>query len=358
MRKGLLLLLCLCSYGFCAEKRVLFVLPGMYVGGTEIALINMLNALPYPGREVDLCVLNGTNRLQHRLRHDIACITPREASRRHYHTLVLYATGLNRSRKVAKLHAKKCVQWLHFDFANARKLPSIVSKAEAAHVDEFVCVSKLAQQRLCAVCPWLREKTSVVYNLIDDTAIHEKAKKHVRDMSVRHDVPTVVTVCRLTPVKGLLRALDVQRRLFQEGIYFRWYVVGEGRQREALQRRIREYNLTRDFILLGERTNPYPYVARADIFALLSLNEGFGIAVTEAKLLAKPIIVTSFAGAKEQIDSGENGLIVENTEEAIYQGLKYLLSDKHAQQKFSKSLKDFSSNSDRSLAQIKKIIEQ
>jgi glycosyltransferase involved in cell wall biosynthesis len=150
-----------------------------------------------------------------------------------------------------------------------------------------------------------------------------------------------VTVCRLDPCKGLDRAIRIHKRLDDEGISFRWYVVGGGPEKERLKELIQENHLDNKFILLGTKINPYPYFKKADLVAMLSYHEGFCIAVTEAKILERPIIITKFSAANEQIESGKNGLIVENDEEAIYEGMKKLIQDPFLRSEFSHNLQGF-----------------
>jgi glycosyltransferase involved in cell wall biosynthesis len=165
-----------------------------------------------------------------------------------------------------------------------------------------------------------------------------------------------VSVGRLAPEKALDRAIRVHSRLDKEGFFFRWYIVGEGSERPKLEQQIRQLGLEGKFILLGSKLNPYPYMAQADMFALPSHFEGFSIVINEAKLLARPILLTEVSGAGEQIESEKNGLIVANNEDAIYHGLKRLLQDKALRKRFSEALQGFEYDNESIYRQVEKVL--
>ena len=73
----------------------------------------------------------------------------------------------------------------------------------------------------------------------------------------------------------------------------------------------------------GEKTNPFPYIKHADLFALYSAYEGFPMVIGEAQALDTFILTTNYAAAKEQI-TPEQGIIAEDDEQ-FYQELKRLI---------------------------------
>mgnify|MGYP000307212184 CR=1 FL=1 len=104
------------------------------------------------------------------------------------------------------------------------------------------------------------------------------------------------------------------------------YVIGDGPLKEKLQKQIIDFNVEEKFTLLGAKKNPYPYIKNANYFCLLSEFEGYGMVLEEAKILNKPIIITNTA-ARECIENYPKALILENSEDEIYDGLYKLLND-------------------------------
>jgi len=115
--------------------------------------------------------------------------------------------------------------------------------------------------------------------------------------------------------------------LKERGVDFHWYIIGEGSERMNLEQMIIEKKLGQHFSLLGLKENPYPYIRGARVFVQPSRYEGKSIAVDEAKILAKPIVLTNFTTAKDQIEDHVNGLIVEMTPEEIAAGIERYLKD-------------------------------
>ena len=120
----------------------------------------------------------------------------------------------------------------------------------------------------------------------------------------------------------------VHKRLLDEGFAHHIYILGEGDEKESLLQRIAEEKVEETFHLLGFRQNPYQYVSKADLFVCSSRREGFSTAVTEALILGVPVVSTNCSGAKELLgQQNEYGIVTENSEEGVYQGMKQMLSD-------------------------------
>ena len=155
------------------------------------------------------------------------------------------------------------------------------------------------------------------------------SSKHIQELS-HHQIEAlsenaVLSVGRLEKVKGFDLAVESASVLKEKGVIFHWYVIGEGSERMNLERMIIERKLGQHFTLLGLKENPYPYIRKAKVFVQSSRYEGKSIAVDEAKILAKPIVLTNFTTAKDQIKNLVNGLIVGMTPEEIAAGIeKYL----------------------------------
>ena len=82
-----------------------------------------------------------------------------------------------------------------------------------------------------------------------------------------------------------------------------------------------------NFILLGNKSNPYTYINSADICVQPSSYEGLGMVVYEEKYLKKPVICSRIGSFLEMISDKENGLIIERNKESIYKAVKYLLDN-------------------------------
>lgn len=154
----------------------------------------------------------------------------------------------------------------------------------------------------------------VIYNYIDSAEVQRKSEKG-QAKELEKEKINFVEVARLVPQKAIDIIIKVHSRLIKEcGKKQNFYIIGDGPEKEKLQKLIKEYNVEDTFFLLGKKENPYPYIKNADYFCLLSEFEGYGMVLEEAKILNKPIIITNTA-AREAVKNYSKSLIVENNEQ-------------------------------------------
>lgn len=197
------------------------------------------------------------------------------------------------------------------------------------HIDAYLCVSGYVRDAMAARFPEVADKSVCVYNVLDAQAMRCKAGVHPSPFE-RHDRSRicVLSVCRLQEAsKGLLRMVEVHRRLLDAGIAHDWHVLGDGPDRALLERAIAEHHVGGTFILHGAVSNPFPWYAHADLVAVLSRYEGLCGVVNEARVMGRPVIATRFSAIDEQIKDGVSGLIVDQDVNAIVAGMKRLLLD-------------------------------
>ncbi|MBQ7345863.1 MAG: glycosyltransferase [Oscillospiraceae bacterium] len=223
------------------------------------------------------------------------------------------------------IHAKKYLQWIHIDVANLAAPQELDPHISTwSRMDGIICVSQVAVDSFCKRYPALVDKVHLLYNFYDTADILSKGSK---PFSLHGLQPTLLSVGRMTEQKKYLRFLGVLARLRDEGFDFSWHVLGDGIQRPQIEEKIRRSELSDRVYLHGLSDNPYKYMKHCDLFILPSGWEGFPTVTIEAKLLGCPILATDVAGIQEQLIHGKTGWIVDNNEEAIYEGLKILLSD-------------------------------
>ena len=191
--------------------------------------------------------------------------------------------------------------------------------------DHIICVSESCRERFAACFPELREQTVACENLTDVARIQklaENAKAYPKGSM------NFVTVSRLGEEKGLERTLRVLRRLRDEGCRrFTWTIVGDGPERERLQTLIEEGGLQEQVVLAGNQKNPYPYLKNASMFILPSFNEAAPMVFGECAALHIPIITTETCSAKEMVADKNWGIVVENSERGLEEGLRAVLND-------------------------------
>jgi glycosyltransferase involved in cell wall biosynthesis len=235
-----------------------------------------------------------------------------------------------------KVSAKKKITWVHFDVTKHHVNEKLYSTLYKKFNNVFV-VSVAAKEKLIEKFPDIESKTEVFKNIISKKLVNELSKKDV-DFDNSFTGLRIVTVGRLSSEKGHELAIEVAKKLKTKGYNIRWYCIGEGNCRELYEQLIEQYDLQDEFQLLGAKTNPYPYMAHADIYVQPSAHEGYCITLAEAKCLNKPIIATNFTGALEQIQNGYNGFIVNYCKNDLCDKLKYLIENPSIRKRLTKNL--------------------
>ena len=171
------------------------------------------------------------------------------------------------------------------------------------------------------------EHKKVIYNYIDKQRIIKKSLEDI-DISFKKEDINFVTVSRLVYQKGIDRIIEIHKKLIESGYNHKFYVIGDGPEREKLENLIKENKVENSFFLLGQKENPYPYIKNADYFCLLSRFEGYGMVLEEAKILGKPIIITDTA-AREAVEDYDKKWILENSNDGIYNGLAEIIEKRN-----------------------------
>ncbi len=223
--------------------------------------------------------------------------------------------------------AKK-LAWIHCDLETAivdkEKFRKKSEKYYQA-MDNVICVSEKVQKSFCQIFGE-KHSTVVLHNIIDDTEIKEKSKEILPEV-IKKEMFTILAVGRLSPPKNYIRLLRTVKWLKDDGFAFRLWIVGDGEERKKLEQFIRENKIEDMVTLWGFQRNPYPFMRAADLLVCSSNYEGYSTFVSEGLILEKPILTTDCSGMHELLGDSEYGTIVNNNDDAFYEGLKKILKD-------------------------------
>ena len=243
-----------------------------------------------------------------------------------YDVAIAYQQGTPTFFLATKVCARKKIAWINADLYS---LGFSMDYCQQFYdkMDVVVVVSEKLKEKFASKSPWLSGKLSCVYDIVNQDLIRTMAQEPVNDMSPVDGEFSIVTVGRLSLPKNHLLAVDAARILKDYGRIFKWYFVGEGETRPTIERRIKEYGLDEQVVLLGLKDNPYPYMAKADIYVQTSSHEGFCLTLAEARILGRPIVTTNFDIVYDQITDGENGLISDMTPDSVAGKIMKLMDD-------------------------------
>jgi len=240
-----------------------------------------------------------------------------------------------------KLSQKIC--WIHVDVINEKKSEKFFfskkqEKRTYQNFNKIVCVSENVRMAFIEKFNFNKDKVYVRYNPLDSIEIIQKSN-HEPVIS-RPEKKLIVTIGRLINQKGYDRLVRVVNTLKQDGFDFELWIIGDGLDRLNLESYLTQNNLHDYVKLLGFIDNPYKYLKQADLFVCSSYAEGFSTVASEAVILGKPVITTDCSGMKELLGyNNEYGIVTDNSEIGLYQGLKSILSDDKLFQHYKQQVK-------------------
>ncbi len=249
-------------------------------------------------------------------------------------------------RKLAWIHTDVN----HFDIGIDQK----EVKNSYSKMDKVVFVSKDAKNSFINKYNVAAERSEVIYNIIDQQKIIEKSNQTVEP----NNCFTFINVGRMCDAKRQDRLVEIAKRLKDEGFLFKIQIIGSGLTQQKIEQMIKDYNVEDVVELLGQKTNPYPYVKQADCFVLTSDFEGFGIAVKEALLVGTPVISTAVSGVKEILGGGEYGILCELNTDKIYSAMRSVLVNKDILKQFKTKLNDYDCKNKQIESKLFDIIER
>lgn len=264
-------------------------------------------------------------------------------------------TGWYKSFIIDKINATKKITWIHSDY-KVYKRDKQMDCEDYRRLDAIVTVSKTCYDIFVSEFPQYKDKTYTIPNISNKNQIHKMALEEV-DFDNDYLGIKILDIARLDPYKGLDIAIKACKKLIEDGYDIKWYILGDGPERHKLEKLIEQNNLQDKFILLGLEANPYPYIKRTDLIVHCSLFEGKSVAIDEAMLLAKPIILTNYPTAKDQIENGINGLICNISVEGVSNAVKLLISNNEVRRNLIMNLQDFDLSAKESIDKFYSIID-
>lgn len=372
----------------------MFVIDSLGCGGAEKSLISLLPLIDFNSNDVDLLIfkrggtfekfvpsqvniiehdLYGTGSLDrvfkmvHQLafslqvrlkknrhgaeRHWRAMNSVVKPMERKYDIAIAYQQGLPTFFVATNVQARKKMAWINADVYKAG-YDLDYCRQFYEKIDHVVPVSEVLRDKLSKRSPWIKDKLTCIYDIVNQDLIKQMALEPVDDMPLQEGEIAIVTVGRLASPKNHLLAVETAKVLKKEGFKFKWFFVGEGSTRSAIESRIAECDLKEHVFLLGLKENPYPYIANADIYVQTSSFEGFGLTIAEAKIFNKPIVSTNFDIVYDQITDRKNGLIAEMTPNSVAEQIIELTNNETLRNSIVRELEQ--ENNLTSMTEIKK----
>jgi glycosyltransferase involved in cell wall biosynthesis len=234
----------------------------------------------------------------------------------------------------------KKIGWFHTDITSKGLkpiLPGLLN--QITQFDYFIFGSQQANDIFKATYPAITlPENKVIINAIPIEEIKKNAEEFEIEKS--KDIPVFISVGRLHNRKGYHVLAEAHKRLIDEGFPHKIMIIGDGEERDNLEKQISELQIGNSFQLLGTKMNPYPYIKNSDFYIMPSRSEGWPLIIAETLILQKPIIATNVGGISEIITHQKNGYLVEYDMESIMSGMKEFLTNKTTVANIQEGLKN------------------
>jgi len=218
-----------------------------------------------------------------------------------------------------RVEAKEKHAYLHADISK-EPVDLVHMESIYSQFDKVFAVSKACRDILIEKIPSLKDIADYRYNVFDEEELRTLADAYV-PFEKQEGITYFSTVTRLSYAKGIDRIFKIVEELVASNVkIFKWYVVGEGQGEytsSKLNSLTKKKELDSYLEFVGNKENPFPYVANSDLFVFPSRFESFAMVVKEASILNVPIVTCDYSAAQEILE-GTGNTIVSNKCEDLY----------------------------------------
>lgn len=246
---------------------------------------------------------------------------------------------------INKCNAKKKIAWIHTDYSTI----DIDVKTELDMWNKFDYIASISDQCTKAFLekfPTLKDKIIRIDNIVTKDMLEKQSNKNIDEM--KDDYIKLLSIGRFTYQKNFDNIPVICKEILKSGINVKWYIIGFGGDEQLIKDKIKEYNMQEHVIILGKRSNPYPYIKACDIYVQPSRYEGKAVTVREAQILHKPVIITKFPTSSSQLVDGVDGVVVPMDNKECAKGIVEFINNKELQSNIINNLenKDYSNSSE------------
>ncbi|MGN0251613.1 MAG: glycosyltransferase [Oliverpabstia sp.] len=364
------------------KRKVLILMPSMFIGGAERSLLGLMEAFDYKKYEVNLFLYRhegeflslipkevnilpamkqyaifdvpiktlfsvdklryGLRRLFSKIAIKVHCVFSGEPQgvwmKMQYISKYLqkllpdipgeYDVGISflgvPDVLVNKVHAKIKLAWNHTDYTilgpNKKYDRQVYEK-----IDYIVSVSEQCMKQFLKVYPELQSRAVVIENVLSTQMLWKQSMEPISDMEARKGEIRLLSIGRYSEAKNFDNVPHICKIIRDSGLNVKWFIIGYGAEEALIRQKIAETGMEQYVLLLGRKNNPYPYIKKCDLYVQPSRYEGKSVTVREAQTLCKPVVITRFATATSQLEDGVDGIIVPIENEACAEGITNVL---------------------------------
>jgi len=258
------------------------------------------------------------------------------------------------SRLVSYTSCANKIAWVRCDYNRIFEKNRYKKENFYNSYNSIVCVAEETYKHFMAIYPEYESKTYCIQNPQDSDFLIGRAQQQENDSRFDNSRFTIVSVGRLDPIKRFEHIAYISKQLVEQDHDFRWYIIGDGSERDKIKQSIIQTNVGDYVVMLGAKTNPHYYIKNSDLYVCLSLSEACPRVINEAKVLHTPVISTDFDTAHEFIESENNGLICKI--EDMANNISRMMTDNDLKDRVIKNIEHFNFDNIKIINQIESIL--
>lgn len=254
-----------------------------------------------------------------------------------------------------KVNADKKFAWIHTDYSTI-ELDVKSELAMWSKFDNIVSISDDVTRAFLSTFPSLENKIVKIENVLSKDFIEEQADLFNVKNEMTDDSVKLLSIGRFCEAKNFDNVPEIASIIKSKGVDFKWYIIGYGADENLIKSKIAQYNMEDTVVILGKKENPYPYIKACDIYVQPSRYEGKCVAVREAQILNKPVIITNYASSKSQLQDGFDGVIVPMDNQGCADGIVKVIDDKDLQNQLIENTKKTDYTNSKEIEKLYKLI--
>lgn len=267
-----------------------------------------------------------------------------------------------------KVQAKKKLAWIHTDYSRI----DVDTKLEFPiwnGYDNIISISPDVTKTFVQIFPSISPKVIEIENIISPTFVRERGRllsdeRINKEITKEKGTSNILSVGRFCEAKNydnvpeICRLINSQLKILHSQYNVRWYLIGYGGDEALIRQKIEEAGMQEHVIILGKKSNPYPYIKACDIYVQPSRYEGKSITVREAQILCKPVVVTNYPTASSQVKDGVDGVIVPMDNDGCAKGIVDFILNTQLQKDIIEYLKNHDYGNMDEVEKLYKIINE
>ena len=372
-----------------SKKQILILMKTMNIGGAERSLLGLLNAFDYTRYNLSLMVYqhggefmkyipSQVNLLPYNPKYDVFEVSIKSLlfSKKFIYAIVrilakielnLYCSIKNKKKNVwinqqytnkylvpllpnikgkydlainflgvpdvliKKVNANRKAGWIHTDYNQIVANPKMDLKS-FSDLDYIINVSDDCNNVFLKYYPQLIKKAVVIENILSENLIRKQADEFTVDSEMPDNgTIKILSIGRFGRAKNFDNVPEICKIIFSKGFNICWYLIGYGNDETFIRKKIEQFGVQNNVIILGKKENPYPYIKACDIYIQPSRFEGKAVTVREAQILAKPVVIANYETSKSQVDHNVNGIIVPLENKQCTDAICNFINDIHLQ---------------------------